>query len=62
MKVSNIITSKEAAEIICCSHRNVQKLVDNGKLKPLKVLDNRWLIFDIEKVKEYKKNLNCKNQ
>ena len=54
MKVENIITSKEVAKILDCTVRNVTLMVKNEKLKPLKILENNWFLFDIEDINKIK--------
>lgn len=34
--IENVITTMEAAEILNCSRQNIDRLVDNGKLVPVK--------------------------
>ncbi|NRG43528.1 helix-turn-helix domain-containing protein [Bacillus sp. CRN 9] len=49
-----IITSTQAAEILQCSRQNIKRIVDNGKLVPIKELDRDRLFLkqDVLKRKE----------
>lgn len=54
IEIENIITSKEVAKMFGCTPRNISLMVSNGKLKPIKILENNGFLFDIEDIENIK--------
>lgn len=54
---AEVITTNEAAEILDCTRQNIKRLVDNGKLEPLRSLDKDRLFLRAD-ILERKENMN----
>lgn len=54
---AEVITTNEAAEILDCTRQNIKRLVDNGKLEPLRSLDKDRLFLRSD-ILERKENMN----
>lgn len=50
----HVVNTKEAAEILECTRQNIKRIVDNGKLLPIKEMekDRLFLKADVLKRKE----------
>jgi DNA-binding transcriptional MerR regulator len=55
IKIENIIQTKEVARILGCTPRNISLMVRKGKLKPIKILENKEFLFDFNDIKNMKK-------
>jgi len=53
-----VVNTKEAAEILGCTRQNIKRIVDNGKLTPIKEMekDRLFLKADVLKRKENMKS------
>ena len=50
------IQLKKVAKMLKCSMRNISKLVEAEKLKPVKVLENGFFLFSREDVETFVKS------
>jgi hypothetical protein len=60
MQLDYLKTTKEVAKMLGCTSRNVSLMVKNGKLKPIKILENNNFLFNLNDVLFYQSNLNKK--
>lgn len=60
MKLDYLKTTKEVARMLGCTSRNVTLMVNNGKLKPVMILENKNFLFNLNDVLFYQSNLNKK--
>jgi hypothetical protein len=60
MQLDYLKTTKEVAKILGCTSRNVSLMVNNGKLKPIKILENKNFLFNLNDVLFYQSNHNKK--
>ena len=49
---SGLLTSQEAAAALNCTLRHIYRLVELGKLKPVK-RQGRWIFFRLREIKKY---------
>ena len=47
MNLDYLKTTKEVAKILNCTSRNVTMLVQNGKIKPIRILENNHFLFNL---------------
>jgi hypothetical protein len=59
MQLSYLKTTRQVAKMMGCSVRNVSKLVEAEKLKPIKILDNGSFLFNAKDIEFF---INLKNQ
>lgn len=59
MQLDFLKTTRQVAKMLGCSVRNVSKLVEAEKLKPIKILDNGSFLFNTKDVEFF---INLKNQ
>ena len=50
MQLEYLKTTRQVAKMMGCSVRNISKLVESEKLKPIKILDNGFFLFNAKDV------------
>ncbi len=50
MQLKYLKTTREVAKMMGCSVRNISKLVEAEKLKPIKILENGSFLFNMKDV------------
>jgi excisionase family DNA binding protein len=50
MQLNYLKTTREVAKMMGCSVRNISKLVEAEKLKPIKILENGSFLFNTKDV------------
>jgi hypothetical protein len=50
MQLNYLKTTREVAKMMGCSVRNISKLVEAEKLKPIKILENGSFLFNMKDV------------
>jgi hypothetical protein len=50
MQLDYLKTTREVAKMMGCSVRNISKLVEAEKLKPIKILENGSFLFNLKDV------------
>lgn len=50
MQLEYLKTTRQVAKMMGCSVRNISKLVEAEKLKPIKILDNGFFLFNTKDV------------
>jgi len=50
MRLDYLKTTREVAKMMGCSVRNISKLVEAEKLKPIKILENGSFLFNTKDV------------
>jgi hypothetical protein len=50
MQLDYLKTTREVAKMMGCSARNISKLVEAEKLKPIKILENGSFLFNTKDV------------
>jgi hypothetical protein len=50
MQLDYLKTTREVAKMMGCSVRNISKLVEAEKLKPIKILENGSFLFNMKDV------------
>ncbi len=50
MQLEYLKTTREVAKMMGCSVRNISKLVEAEKLKPIKILENGSFLFNMKDV------------
>jgi hypothetical protein len=50
MQLEYLKTTRQVAKMMGCSVRNISKLVEAEKLKPIKILDNGSFLFNTKDV------------
>ena len=53
MEVNYLKTTKQVAQMLECTTRNVTLKVSKGKLNPVLVLENGFFLFDVNDVEQY---------
>lgn len=59
MNLDFIMTTNEVSKMLNCSVRNVLNLVKAEKIKPIKIIQNRALLFDKQDIELF---INQKNK
>jgi excisionase family DNA binding protein len=59
MQLDYLKTTREVAKMMGCSVRNISKLVEAEKLKPIKILENGSFLFNTKDVEFF---INQKNE
>jgi hypothetical protein len=57
MSLNYLKTTKEVAKILGCTSRNVSLMVKNKKILPIKILENKNFLFNLNDVLFYQSNL-----
>lgn len=53
MNLEHLKTTSEVAKILNCTSRNVTKLVQNGKINPIRILENKHFLFNLNDILFY---------
>ena len=54
MELRSFKTTKQVAQMLECTTRNVSFLVSKGKIKPVLILENGAFIFNVYEIEEFK--------
>lgn len=60
MELNYLKTTKEVAKILGCTSRNVSLMVKSKKILPIKILENKNFLFNLNDVLFYQSNLKQK--
>jgi excisionase family DNA binding protein len=53
MQLEKLRTTREVSKMLGCTQRNISKLVEAKKLKPVKILENGLFLFDAQDVDSF---------
>jgi len=52
-ELNDLRTTREVSKMLNCTVRNISKLVQEKKIKPIKILENETFLFDVNEITEF---------